>query len=209
MDHKVARRRPNFNLAVKALLKDVARLEQFAHVKASRILVVAGEARRASRATVKPLTFQGARSIDPKTGLRRPVVRIKGRRMLYTITLRPLFFRSSTARQRIGTLLHELFHVSRRFDGTLSERRRHSTMGEEFTRKLRPLVRRYLRQCPDEIRAAFSYDGEVRVQMWLERPGHFYLPGRDSSRRLYTEEHLFTGTVKMISRPKKRETMFQ
>ena len=209
MHHKVARRRPNFNLAVKALLKDVARLEPFAHIKASRILVVAGEARRASRATVKPLTFQDGKSIDPKTGLRRPVVRIKGRRMLYAITLRPLFFRGSSPKARIGTLLHELFHVSRRFDGTLSERRRHATMGDEFTRKLRPLVRRYLRHCPEEIRAAFSYDGDVRVQMWLERPGHFYLRGRDSSRRLYTEEQLFTGTVRMITRAKKRAATLQ
>ncbi|HEX4802174.1 MAG TPA: hypothetical protein VFV14_01615, partial [Myxococcaceae bacterium] len=52
----MARRRPNFNLIVRALIRDIARhMPEFGHLKASRILLVAGEARRASRGTVKPL----------------------------------------------------------------------------------------------------------------------------------------------------------
>src|SRR4051812_38056239 len=94
------RRRPDFCEAASLLMHDIAgRLEGFAHLQPDRILVVAGEARRASRASVKPLTFAGGKSRD-RLGRQKPVVRLKGKRMLYCITLRPLFFRDSTARER-------------------------------------------------------------------------------------------------------------
>jgi hypothetical protein len=191
----VVKWRPNFNQAVRAVIRDVAaHMPEFSHLKASRILVVAGEARRGSRGTVKPLMTH------PGEGRRKPIVRIKGRRMLYCITLRPLFFRSSTPRDRIGTLLHELFHISPLFDGTLDEERRHEAVGPGFGAKLRPLVRRYLRQCPPELWAAFAYDGEVRVQQWLERPSANLVGGRRGARRVYTESQLFLGPIRMITR---------
>jgi len=193
-------RRPNFNQAVRALLRDVARaIPEFSHIRASRVLVVAGEARRASRATVKPLAFAGSKTRD-KLGHRKPVVRIRGKRVLYCITLRPLFFRASTPEGRIGTLLHELYHVSPSFDGTLDRNRRHARSGPRFSRTLRPLVFRYLKRCPPEVLAPFAHDGEVRVWQWLERPPAFYMPGRTRQRTRYTEDQLFLGGVRMISR---------
>lgn len=199
MPRSVAKR-PNFNQAIRALLKDVSSsMAEFSHIKPSRIVIVAGEARRASRATVKPLTFEGGKSSD-FLGRRKPIVRIKGKRMLYSITLRPLFFRSSTPQGRIGTLLHELYHISSRFDGTLDDERRHSTLGKGFDRKLRPLLRRYLKRCPPELYASFAHDGDVRMIHWLERPGAQYFTGRPKMRRVYTEEQLYWGIVRMITR---------
>jgi len=190
----MARRRPNFNLLARALIRDIARhMPEFGHIKASRILLVAGEARRASRGTVKPL------KVRPGDRKAKALVTINGRRMLYCITLRPLFFRSSTAKGRIGTLLHELYHISPRFDGTLDEGRRHEAMGKGFGAKLRPLVRRYLRQCPPELWAAMAFDGEVRVLQWLERPSANLVGRKGATRRLYTEAQLFLGPVKMIT----------
>ncbi|HEX8441650.1 hypothetical protein [Archangium sp.] len=176
-------------------------MPEFAHVRASRVLVIAGEARRASRGTVKPLCFRGGRSTD-RTGRRKPIIRLKGKRMLYCITLRPLFFRASTPKSRIETVMHELFHMSRRFDGTLHAGRRHSVLGKEFPRRLRPLVRRYLKQCPPELLKAFAYTGELRVLQWLERPGHAYVPGTPRVRKVYTEEQLYYGIARMVT-PKK------
>jgi predicted metallopeptidase len=196
----VARRRPNLNQAIRALLEDVViRLPEFRHIRPERILVVTGEARRASRGSIKPLTFAQGKSKD-LLGHRKPVVRMDGKRMLYCITLRPLFFRKSTARDRIQTLLHELFHVAPAFDGTLDEDHRHARLGADFYRTLRPLVRRYLKRCPKELLAPFSYDGEVRVSQWLERPGAYYMSGRGKVRRLYTEDQLFLATVRMVTR---------
>ena len=192
-------RRPNFNQAVKALIKDIAAsVAEYSHIRPLRILVVAGEARRASRGTVKPLTFEGSKSLD-KGGKVKPVVRIRGRRMLYCITLRPLFFRSSTPESRITTLLHELFHISTKFDGTLSPARRHSKLGKDFSKRLRPIVRRYLKRCPPELWAPFAYDGEVKVNQWLERPGPSYST-LNGNRRVYTEEQLFLGVIRMVTR---------
>nr|WP_242544907.1 hypothetical protein [Corallococcus sp. NCSPR001] len=175
-------------------------MPEFSHVKVGRILVVAGEARRASRGTVKPLCFKGGKSID-KAGRRKPVVRIRGRRILYCITLRPLFFRGSTAKSRLETLMHELFHISLRFDGTLHAGRRHAKLGAEFGRRLRPLVRRYLKLCPEALLTDLAHSGEVRVLQWLERPGPAYHP-RASHRRVrkvYTEEQLYSGVTRMVT----------
>lgn len=173
-------------------------MPEFSHVKASRILVIAGEARRASRGTVKPLCFRGGRSTD-RTGRRKPIIRVKGKRMLYCITLRPLFFRASTPKSRVETVMHELFHMSRRFDGTLHAGRRHSVLGKDFPKRLRPLVRRYLKQCPKEVLAPFAYSGELKVLQWLERPGHAYIPGTPRVRKVYTEEQLFYGISRMVT----------
>jgi hypothetical protein len=199
-------RRPNLNKAVRALIRDIAaKMPEFSHVRASRILVIAGEARRASRGTVKPLCFRGGRSTD-RTGRRKPIIRLKGKRMLYCITLRPLFFRSSTPKARIETVMHELFHMSRRFDGTLHAGRRHSVLGKEFPRRLRPLVRRYLKQCPPELLKLFAYTGELKVLQWLERPGPAYVPGTPRVRKVYTEEQLYYGIARMVTHKKPRAT---
>lgn len=195
----VATRRPDFTATLQLLIADIAaRMPEFAHVRAERIVVVAGEARRASRGTIKPLTFRGGRSIDV-SGKRKPIVRIAKKRMLYCITLRPLFFRASTPHTRIGTLLHELFHISPEFDGTLHQGRRHFEAGPRFDKNLRPLVKRYLAACPPELLRAFAYDGEVWMQQWLERPGVASAPGKAANRGVYSEKHLFKGIVRMIT----------
>jgi len=178
------------------MVQDVARrLPQFAHLKASRILVVSGEARRASWASIRPLG-----PIDRPSG--KPVVRVKGRQMLYVITLRPRFFRVASAEKRVETVLHELFHISKRFDGSLHSGRRHSALKADFERRLEPLVERYLAQMPAELLQLFSVSGLVQARQWLEKPGPSVKRGRPAGRRVYTERHLFLGPVQMITRPK-------
>ena len=182
------RGRPNATLLCRRVVADLARkLPELAHVRPSRILFVAGEARRGSRATVKPL---GGKS--------RPQVILQGRRALYCITLRPKFFRSSTPEERVATLLHELLHISPRFDGTLSPERRHQQLpGSRFAALLEPLLKRYLACAEPQLLLALSHDGEVRARQWLERP-----TGRSTS-RVYTEADLFFGPVEMITGRKK------
>lgn len=192
-----ASKRIDFTQAVRALIAHVASEHaQFAHLDPSRILVVAGEARRASRGTVKPLTFAGKKRTD-SMGRRKPRVKLHGRQMLYCITLRPLFFRQSTPRQRVATVLHELFHISKHFDGTLDHQRRHRAAGDGFEAEFAPVERRCWKRLPPELIAPFAHDGQVRVLQWLEKP-QSWLPGeRASQRRLYTEKHLFYGAIRM------------
>ena len=196
------RHRPNLTLAVKRLVRDVSRrVPELGYVRASRVLVVAGEARRNSRATIAPAHFGGSRRrAAGGSGPVKPLVRVKGRKILYVITLRPLWFVASTPEQRIATVLHELYHASTRFDGTLHRGRRHSRLPlARYNRKVQRLLRRYLAEAPREVVAPFSHEGEVRARMWLERPGSF----RDveySGRRTYTEQQLFLGLAAMRSR---------
>ncbi len=182
-------------LAVKRLVRDVAaRVPELAHVRPSRVLVVAGEARRASRATIRPAHRGRPRAAG---GAARPLVRVKGRTILYVITLRPLWFLASTPDERVATVLHELYHASTRFDGTLHRGRRHSRLPRiRYNRKIRTLLRRYLAAAPAEVTAPFSHRGVVRARMWLERPGSAR-GGAAAGRRVYTEKQLFYGLVPM------------
>ncbi|MBK9518470.1 MAG: hypothetical protein IPO09_14190 [Anaeromyxobacter sp.] len=179
-------------LAVKRLVRDAAaRLPELAHVDASRLLVVAGEARRASRATIRPAA--------PRPGA--PLIRIRGRDIRYVITLRPLWFLDSTPEARVETVLHELWHASTRFDGRLHRGRRHGALPRDaFTRRVRRLRDRYLAAAPAELLAPFSHHGLARARMWLERPAGARRDG-GRERRLYTERQLFYGVVRMASRP--------
>jgi hypothetical protein len=197
------RKRPDFTQAVRALITHVSRaFPEFAHLDARRILVVAGEARRASRGTVKPLTFAQKKRTD-SLGRKKPMVKVNGRQMLYSITLRPLFFRRSTPRQRVATVLHELFHIAKHFDGTLDHLRRHEEAGEGFEKAFSPIERKVWRRLPPDLVTPFAHDGEVRVLQWLEKP-QSWLPGeRASHRSLYTEKHLFEGVMRMKTKAPK------
>jgi predicted metallopeptidase len=185
---------------LRRLIRDVAtKVPEMAHVRASRILVVSGEARRASRATIRPL----ASRIPKSSTRRRPIVRVKGRRVLYVITLRPSFFRESSAHERVATLLHELYHISTRFDGTLHRGRRHAVLpGRRFQASLAPLVKRYLAVADEDLIAALDHHGEVLVRQWLEKPPLSIRKG-SRVRRRYDEAQLFLGSVMMVSRSRK------
>jgi predicted metallopeptidase len=189
--------RPNVTRLVRRIIQDAARrLPELSHVKASRILVVAGEARRASWATVRPLGASKSR--------RRPVVRIKGRQMLYVITLRPRFFRVATPEKRVETILHEVFHISHRFDGSLHSGRRHGRDDVGFEKRLKRLVGRYLDVMPRELHDAIGFNGLVQARQWLEKPGPSMVRVEGGSkphgRAAYSEKHLFLGPVQMITK---------
>ena len=178
--------RPNATLLCRRIVADMARkLSELSHVNAARVLFVAGEARRGSRATIRPLGNGGAR------------VALKGRPALYCVTLRPKFFRDSTPEQRVETLLHELLHISLGFDGRLHPGRRHKDLPKGgFEALLKPLVRRYLASADPSLLGGLAHNGEMVARQWLERP-----VGR-GARSTYTEEHLFVGPVQMITRRK-------
>ncbi len=194
--------RLNVTLAAKRLVKDVAlRVPELSHVRASRVLIVAGEARRASRATIRPAHFDETRARAGAGARKKPLIRIRGRKILYVVTLRPLWFLHSSPRERIATILHELYHASTRFDGTLHLGRLHSRLPlPEYDRRIRALLERYLAVAPDDAIAPFEANGIVRARMWLERPGGFYREPGYRGRRVYTEKQLFYGLVRMATR---------
>ncbi len=195
-------RRPNVSRAVRLLIRDVARhLPEFRHVRAEQVLVVAGEARRTSRATIRPLRFADTgKRRSSTTSRRKPMVSFRGKTVLYIITLRPLFFRASSAEKRVETIIHELFHMNALFNGTLDPAHRHSVLnGPAFEKALRPLVKRYLATCSAETIARLAHNGDVLVRQWLEKPSITYRPG-SKERSRYSEAQTFLGPVRMITR---------
>jgi len=209
-------RRPNLGIAIRAVMRDAARrIPELSKLDPSRILVVAGEARRASRATVRPLRFacSGDRiSADGKRA--KPVVQIRGRRMLYVVTFRPRFFLQASPEKRVETILHELWHISPDFDGTLDRQRRHSSLpGGLFREQFRPVVERYLEQMPEALLDGLSHDGEVIMRQWIERPAPFFPideagANRSGRRPLFTEAQLFYGPLKMVTRRPRKRTRY-
>jgi predicted metallopeptidase len=183
-------------LAVKRLIRDVAaRLPELAHVEASRVLVVAGEARGASRASIRPGQLGPARR-----GGKRRFIRVRGREVRYVITLRPLWFLASTAEERVATLLHELYHVSSRFDGSLHLARRHTRLPRpRYDRQIRGLLARYLAAAPPELLAPFAREGIVKIRMWLRLPRRGGARGAAAARDV--DAHLFHGYMPLLTRP--------
>jgi hypothetical protein len=119
--------------------------------------------------------------------------------MLYVMTLRPLWFAASSPRQRIATILHEAYHVSTRFDGSLHRGRRHARLPRAaYDRRIDSLLDRYLVRAGEDVLAPFARDGIVKVRMWLRRPG-----ASDATRpgALEVGEHLFHGFMPLVSRP--------
>ncbi len=186
-------------LAVKRLMRDVAaRVPELGHVRPTRVLVVAGEARGTSRATIRPAHLGPGRD-----GARRAFIRVRGRRMLYVITLRPLWFAASTADERVATVLHELYHASARFDGSLHQGRRHHALPRAtYDRTIRGLLERYLAEAPEDVLAPFRAEGIVRVTMWLRVPR----PEEGGARALDVAEHLVQGFMPLRAGPRVHRT---
>lgn len=174
-------------LATKRLIRDMAkRIPELAHVRPSRVLVVAGEARRASRATIRGTAQAG--------GGQTPIL-VHGRPILYVITLRPPWFLRSRPDQRVGTIIHELYHAATRFDGTLHRQRRHRELHQEaYGRRVRALLEAYLARAPAPVLAPFAFTGLAKVRMWLERPTW---RSRRGARQVYTEKQLFHALLPM------------
>lgn len=187
--------RANMTLAVKRLVRDVAdRLPALSHVRPSRVLIVAGEARGKSRATIRPASVPGPE------GQPRRFIRIRGRRMLYVITLRPLWFAASTPEERVSTILHELYHASTHFDGTLHRGRRHHQLPRPaYDRTIRQLLDEYLTRAPAEILAAFDGDGVVKVRMWLRVPR----AEPDGGESVDVDAHLIEGFMPLRTRARR------
>ncbi len=212
-DSRAASRPPNVTLAVQKVIRDAgARLPEFSRVDASRVLVLLGEARRASRASVRPMHFaETASRHGASSHVLRPRVRFRGRNIYYVLTLRPLFFLNATPEARIFTIIHEMFHFSEQFDGTLDPRRRHAVLGKSFNQHLSPLVDRYLEEVPDSLWRSMALNRTVRARMWLEKPGLSSMRIRSDGKRivqgkqLYTEKDTFLATFKMRTPRKARE----
>jgi hypothetical protein len=178
------RGRPIIDRHLRQLVREIARaVPDLAQVDADRILFVAGAARLMARASIRPLG-----------GANRPALVMHGVPMLYEICLRPRFFRETPHAQRLLTIVHEMWHASPRFDGTLAQERRHQNADPDWIEaEVARMVEQFARSgssAGDFLR----YKGEMRMLAWLVRPPS-RIPPHSAMKRSYDEGDLFLAIV--------------
>jgi predicted metallopeptidase len=115
----------NFTSHVRRLCDDmVARLEQLRHIDMSRVAVSFSQTRRSGKegmfATLTPLRFAGGQMHTFRRKRRWGIQRLfdpEGREMLYVLTFYLPRFLDLPLREKLTTVLHELWHIGPDFDG--------------------------------------------------------------------------------------------
>lgn len=167
------------------------------HVELERMVIVAGAARRATRASIRPLTFGGRPLRFSRGRYQKPEVRRGHEVALYELCLRPHFFRSATPAERLEILVHELWHLHPSFDGRLDPKRRHPLEDPSG-------ARRFLEEVMNASRVearkepVLSQPGLWSVPMWLERPPSLIPPGRATRTHYVVEADTFLGVVEQL-----------
>jgi predicted metallopeptidase len=104
----------------------VARIDDLAHIDMARVGVSLCRSRAAGRhglqATLTPLRFAGGARVSRRRGRHYRVERCldqAGRELLYVLSLYLPRFCENPWREKLVTIVHELWHIGPRFDGDL------------------------------------------------------------------------------------------
>jgi predicted metallopeptidase len=145
----------DFTAAMRRLCVDVCqRLPEFRHVRMDQVAVTFAQARRrvnyGMQAKLTPLRFEGGAITTVRRGRVYTIERWHAgeREMLYILTFYLPRFQEQTFREKLITVLHELYHISPRFDGDIRRLEGHchvhSRSQKEYDRQMEQLVDRYL-----------------------------------------------------------------
>jgi hypothetical protein len=153
----------DFSQAMRALCEDIAgRLPEFEHVRMDQVAVTFAQARRrvpyGLQAKLTPLRFEGGQLYTRRRGRTWTIQRWYAGEVeiLYILTFYLPRFLEQTFREKLITIVHELYHINPGFDGDI---RRlpghfhvHSHSQKEFDEAMDVLVDRYLAaEPPDEL----------------------------------------------------------
>jgi hypothetical protein len=170
----------NYTDALWEVVRDlVAALEELRHVDLERILLSISQARQLSThgvyASCVPLRFEGGarETVIRKRRYRMPELRRGEREILYVIyVMLPRFHEETDYREKLATLIHELYHISPRFDGDIrrfsGKNFAHGRSREHYHAAMRKLADRYLAASP---RAESFEFFRTPFSELLDRPG--------------------------------------
>lgn len=121
----------NFTTQMRAVCADMAtRLTQLRHVDMQRIAVSFSQARRrvsyGLHATLTPMRFKNGERVGLRRGRKYTTQQLldrRGREYLYILSFYLPRFMDTPFREKLVTIIHELWHISPDFDGDI---RRHS-----------------------------------------------------------------------------------
>ena len=168
----------------------VSTLPELAHIDLDRVLFTFSRSRRPGRggllARITPLRGKsGSRSLERQRGNYHETWEIPSllhddREILYLITILIPRFLHLEPKERLRTLLHELWHISPECDGDIrrfpGKRYAHGTSSHRFEVTVEQLTVRYLERHPDlpellTLPASSWHKGQVRLQgLRVRRP---------------------------------------
>ena len=150
----------DFCAAMQRLCEDVCvRLpEEFGHVRMENVAVAFAQARRrvphGLQAKLTPMRFAGGKLVEQRFGRQWTVRRLfdDDREVLYILTFYLPRFLDHTPLEKLITVLHELHHISPRFDGDIrrfeGRYHVHSHSQREYDRQMEQHARLYLSRQP-------------------------------------------------------------
>jgi predicted metallopeptidase len=146
----------DFTLHMCRLCADIcARLEELSHVDVGRVAIRFCQARKrvahGLQATLTPLRFAGGRLSDRRGGRVWTVQRLYAapdREMLYLLSFYLPRFLDRPPDDKLATVMHELWHISPRFDGDLRRHPgrcyAHSHSQKAYDARMHALARKWL-----------------------------------------------------------------
>ena len=161
----------DFSSAMRLLCEDITeRLVDFEHIRMEQVAVTFAQARRrvpyGLQAKLTPLRFEGGQLVTRRRGRLWTIQRwYSGElEMLYILTFYLPRFLEQSFREKLVTVMHELYHIGPRFDGDIRRLQGHyhvhSHSQKEYDRQMEGLVDRYLAAAPppelfDFLKASF------------------------------------------------------
>ncbi len=161
----------DFTLHIRRLAQDISgRLPELAHVEMGRVAIRFCQARKAvpygMQASLTPLRFENGSRTTRRHGRTWTIQRIfdeSGREMLYLLSFYLPRFLELPWRDKLATVIHELWHVSPKFDGDLRRHAgrcyAHSHSQRQYDQLVEQLVDRWLGlEPPDALHAFLRHD---------------------------------------------------
>jgi len=152
----------DFTAHIRRVCEDMAgRLEQLRHVDMSRVAVAFSQTRRSGsqgmHASLTPLRFAGGKLFTIRRKRRWGIQRLydpDGREMRYILTFYLPRFLDLPFEEKLGTVLHELWHIGPNFDGDVRRLGRrcfaHGASQKQYEAHVKALLDRWLSLNPPE-----------------------------------------------------------
>jgi hypothetical protein len=136
-------------------------LDELQHVQIDRVAFSFRQARKRTRhgiyASLTPMRFEGGSLTTQRRGEAYTVQRLfnkSGEEMLYILTFYLPRFMDVDLNEKLITILHELWHISPRFDGDLRRHPGrcyvHSPSQKDYDARMQVLANRWLRSRPSQ-----------------------------------------------------------
>jgi hypothetical protein len=149
----------NMRRVVQAMVDQLVELQ---HIQLDRVAFSFGQARKRTQhgiyASLTPMRFQGGSLTTQRRGEPYTVQRLfnkSGHEMLYILTFYLPRFMEVDLDEKLVTILHELWHISPKFDGDLRRHPGrcyvHSHSQKDYDARMRVLASRWIRGQPPQI----------------------------------------------------------